>query len=370
MDERDRRADRGPDESAPGIAGGRGMGDDDREVGALLGVVGRRPEIPREDLDAIVGAARVAWREQVAEVAARRGSRRMGTVARVVGLAAVLVLALGVLWWWSGSRSAGVEVTVAQIEAVSGPVGIRAAGGEVATVARGQSVGPGAEIETGGTGEGPGLLSLLLGGGVTVRADSGTLLRIASAEELELLRGAIYVDTGIDGPAPAEGVHGIEVRTVVGTARDVGTRFAVRLLDPREPVLRLRVRDGAVQVEQRGRSFRAGSGDELVLHQDGTVERRQTSAWGDDWEWVLAAAPAFELEGRTLAELLGWVSRETGWNMRYEDEGLASSAEEITLHGSLGALRPDQAPFAVLPGAGLEGTLDGDTLTVRRAPTP
>ena len=36
-------------------------------------------------------------------------------------------------------------------------------------------------------------------------------------------------------------------------------------------------------------------------------------------------------------------------------KGLAAAAEGITLHGSLGDLRPDQAPFAVLPGAGLDG---------------
>lgn len=374
MDERDRRADRGPGGIVEGFAGASTPGDDDREVAALLGVAGPRQEISWEDLDAVTAAARVAWRRKVDEVAAGRRARRtkfVTVMTRVAaGLAAVLVVAVAVLWW-SGRRSGDATAVVAEVEAVTGSVRMTAARGGPEQVVEGLTLGPEAELETGGAAQAVGRLSLRLAGGVTVRADAGTILRVASAEVLELRRGAVYVDTGTDGTpaAPRSGRSpGIEVRTPVGNARDVGTRFAVRLLGAGEPTLRVRVRDGAVLVEQRGASFRAGAGDELVLRGDGTVERRRASVWGDDWSWVLDAAPGFDLEGRTLAEFLDWVSRETGWDVQFEDERLAASAGEITLHGSLGGLRADQAPLAVLPGAGLEGTLQDGTLTVRRSP--
>jgi hypothetical protein len=82
---------------------------------------------------------------------------------------------------------------------------------------------------------------------------------------------------------------------------------------------------------------------------------------------VLEAAAGFEIEGQTLQDLLDWVARETGWQVRFADAELAASAKEIVLHGGIGNLRPDQAPFAVLPGAGLEGELSRGVLTIRRA---
>jgi hypothetical protein len=81
-----------------------------------------------------------------------------------------------------------------------------------------------------------------------------------------------------------------------------------------------------------------------------------------------AAAP-FEIEGSTVAEMLAWVARETGWTVRYEDEDLARAARQMPFEGGGRAareLRPDQAAFYLLPGARLEGRLEHGTLTVRR----
>ena len=152
----------------------------------------------------------------------------------------------------------------------------------------------------------------------------------------------------------------------MGTARDVGTRFAVRIVGPEgRSALLVRVRDGAVLAGQGRRTYRTEAGQELVLHQDGTAERRGAVPYGPEWQWVMEASAGFDVEGRSLQEFLDWVSRETGWRIVLADEGLAESAAGIVLHGGIGGLRPDQAPFAVLPGAGLEGELEDGTLTVR-----
>jgi ferric-dicitrate binding protein FerR (iron transport regulator) len=202
---------------------------------------------------------------------------------------------------------------------------------------------------------------LRLAGGPTVRLDIQTRLRFVSAAALELERGALYVDSGSGSRHAA-----IEIRTPVGTARDIGTRFAVRVLDATKPALIVRVRDGEVLTRHRGHSYLTPAGQELLLRRDGTTERRAASPHGPEWDWVLEASPGFDIEGRSLREFLDWVSSETGWRIVFADPGLADSAAGILLHGSIGNLRPDRAPFAVLPGAGLEGEVVDGTLVVRR----
>ncbi len=245
---------------------------------------------------------------------------------------------------------------VARIELVTGQVQLETDTDEARTITEREPIPLGAALHSG-----QGRASLRLAGGVIVRLDVESRLRFASATVLDLERGALYVDTG-------SGPHGgpIEVRTPLGTARDIGTRFAVRIVEADQTTLLVRVRDGAVLTQQRGRTYRTQAGQELALRRDGTAERRVIPAYGSEWEWVLAASPGFAIEGRTLREFLDWVSRETGWQIRFADASLADSATKIVLHGSVGELRPDQAPFAVLPGAGLKGEIADGTLVVRR----
>ncbi|MEA2599075.1 MAG: transrane sensor [Acidobacteriota bacterium] len=296
---------------------------EEETVRRLLESAGPRPPIPQEDLDAISQAARSAWLTQVRQRTGTSTPRpRRPQRALVLGMAAALALAVGFAWW--GSRRAPTPSTVSWIEALSGPVLVQTVGG------------------------------------VTVRLHAETRLRFVSAAVLALERGAIYVDTG-SGPRSSTA---IVVRTPLGTVRDVGTRFAIQVVDPE--TLLVRVRDGEVLTEHQGRTDRTPAGQELVLRRDGTVERHAVAIHGPAWEWVLETAPGFEIEGRSLREFLDWVSRETGWQIVFADPELARSAGDTVLHGSLGGLRPDRAPFAVLPGAGLEGKLEDGKLVIRR----
>lgn len=324
---------------------------EEETVRQLLDAAGPRPPIPQEDLDAISAAARTAWREQVR----RRAPERRPLRAIAWAMAAALAVAVGLALWW-GSRREPLPPIVARIETLTGPVTIETEANEPRGIAQGEPIPLGASLRSTRLGR----ASLRLAGGTTVRLDTETRVRFASAALLDLERGALYVDTG-SGPQPRTP---IEVRTSVGTARDIGTQFAVRLVSG--SALLVRVRDGAVLTEQRGRTFLTRAGQELKLSRDGTSERREVALSGSDWEWVLAAAPGFDIEGRTLREFLGWVSRETGWRIDFADAGLAASAGGIVLHGSIGELRPDQAPFAVLPGAGLEGKIEDGALVVRQ----
>ncbi|HEX5760947.1 MAG TPA: hypothetical protein VF121_17300, partial [Thermoanaerobaculia bacterium] len=70
--------------------------------------------------------------------------------------------------------------------------------------------------------------------------------------------------------------------------------------------------------------------------------------------------------GATLAEYLGWLARETGWRVVYEDPSLAALAGTIRLHGTIAGMVPDESASVVLPGSGLAWDLEGGTLRLRR----
>ena len=322
-------------------------------VRQLLEAAGPRPPIPEEDLDVISAAARSAWRTQVRQ----RTPERRPLRALPWALAAAVAIAVGLTMWWA-SRGERVPSTVAWIETVTGPVHLESESNDSRAIDRGESIPLGAFLRSTESAR----AAVKLAGGATVRLDTETRVRFVSADVLDLERGAVYVDTGL----VAQPRTALEVRTPLGTARDIGTQFAVRIVGSNGTALLVRVRDGAVLTEQRGHTYRTGAGEELVLRHDGTTERRKVALSGADWEWVLAASPRFDIEGRTLGEFLDWISRETGWRIDFADEGLANSADEIVLHGSIGDLRPDRAPFAVLPGAGLAGEIEDGTLVVQR----
>lgn len=349
---------------------------EERRVRELMERAGPRPEIPAEDLERITAAARESWREAVRD-RGKETAARSTKWTWAMSLAAVLAVAVGVAAWWSSRPAGGPAPEIAHLERVTGSVLLDTVGAVGEGVEVGDAIPAGAVLRVeGGEAGSPGRAALRFlpedgaAGGAVLRLDAGTRLRLVSARIFELERGALYADTDPIAPAaPApSGSGALEVRTPLGTARDLGTRFALRLLEVPERALEVRVRDGAVSVERAGATHVAAAGEELTLHRDGETLRRKIAVHGPEWDWVLAAAPRFTVEGKSLRQLLDWVARETGWTYRFEDEELAASADEITLHGSLGGLRPDQAPFAVLPSAGLEGQLDDGTLIVRRGP--
>lgn len=343
------------------------------QVRRLLEQAGPRPAIPPEDLAAITAAARAAWRGEVerragaatpavdgGEALARYqgfavttpGRRRRPDWVMPALIAAVLALSVGLVWWLAGRSGAAAETVRA--ESVAGNTWIGGAGiGDFRPLRTGETISAGATVHTvtDDAEIAAGRASFRLADGTVLRLDTGTVARFVSPGTVALDQGAIYADSGENG-------SGLTVTTPAGTASDVGTRFTVRLIGPsRRPALEVRVRDGAVAVERGGREWLTPAGEELVVSPGGESHRRPIDPWGPEWEWVLEAAAGYPIEGRTLGELLDWVTRETGWTVRWAEPGLAAGAREIVLRGAIGGLRPDQAPFVVLPGAGLEGEL-------------
>jgi ferric-dicitrate binding protein FerR (iron transport regulator) len=173
---------------------------------------------------------------------------------------------------------------------------------------------------------------------------------------IEVLAGAAYVAT-------AEGSQGFEVRTTLGAVRDVGTQFEVRL---DETSLRLRVRSGKVELGRGATSTTAEAGTETMVTTTGIVVRRMP-AYGSEWAWTTDVAPAFAIEGRTLAAFLEHLAREEGWTLQYADAAVAASAGRTILHGSIEGLRAEEALGVALATSGLQQRLSSGELLVSRA---
>jgi ferric-dicitrate binding protein FerR (iron transport regulator) len=220
----------------------------------------------------------------------------------------------------------------------------------------GDAVFAGAPLET----DGEGRAALRLATGASLRVDVNTRLKWISGSALELLEGALYVDTeGRKG-----GENPLEIVTRWGRVRDRGTQFEVRLAEAR---LRVSVREGVATLSHAGRSYEAPEGFRITLDPLGALRTEPIPLHGQEWDWVLAIAPSFRLEGRTLGEFLEWVARETRWEVRFTDPSAAESRSAIVLHGSVEGLRPDEMPATVLPTCGLRSRLDGHTLFIDSA---
>jgi len=317
----------------------------DDEVRELMEKAGPRPEIPSEDLARIKAAARNVWDE-------RQRERRFLSLRLLALAAAVVVAVIG--WLVVGAqKSRSVESrTIARCVLVTGDVVAAAPDEGDAQVTPSSEFREGTRIQVRN-----GLMTLQTSDGGSVRFAPATNAVLMTETRVALARGAVYVDT--QGRAGS-----IEIVTPFGTARDIGTQFQVRV-DETAETMRVSVREGEVIVRQNGTELSVVEGQGVVLKAGEEVKRAEVATWGEEWSWVVDAAPRFEIEGRTLSDYLDWVSRETGLRVQLDDPMLARVVGETTLHGSTGDLRPNEAVLVVLRGAGLEGEIANGVLTVR-----
>jgi ferric-dicitrate binding protein FerR (iron transport regulator) len=214
---------------------------------------------------------------------------------------------------------------------------------------------PGTVISTyGGRG------TIVLANGVELRLDSDTAVTLDTERSMSLTRGAIYLDSS-HRRGPPETVAIVARGTVI---RDIGTRYEVRLSDQE---LRVRVRDGRVEVLSAFGMREADRGGQLSVTSSGILASRAPTS-GADWDWIVRAVPPPQLEGRPLTEFLAWAEREGGRPIRFADPALERSTAGTIVYGAIETLTVDEAIDVVLPSCGLARRNDGDIITIVAAP--
>src|SRR5262245_8259872 len=315
-------------------------------IDRLLRLAGSRPAGDAERMRRVHDAVHGAWRDSL-----RTRHRRRALGAFVLAAAAVVIAA------WLGRRvpspaPAPLVVSAARRTACAGTLERLDDAGGTARV--GDEAAVGSAFETGSAV----LATFAFTGGGELRMNEGTAVRFIGPRELQLERGAIYLDSG-----PRSG--SLIVRTPVGAVRDVGTRFEVGALTD---VWRVRVREGVVRYEGAVRQ-EATAGSELIVQTDGHVIERPSSTYGAEWAWVVRAAPAFQVEGQTLAAFLDWVTRESGRRVEFSSDELRRTASGTILHGSIEGLTPEDALEVILPTCGLSHRMESERVVVSRPRT-
>ena len=316
-------------------------------VEMLLRKAGRRVEPPDAAYQDVLAAASAAFHRK----AGQRRQRRWLAAAAAASIA--VAIGLAVQWQAPGSRR-----DVAAIERVVGGVELAHGDGWKPLDERGGSLGTGRRLRT----RADGRVALALAGVGSLRLAGDTEVLLDGERRLFVQHGTVYVDSG----SPPAGGR-VEIVTPAGTARDVGTQFELQVAGAR---LRLRVREGSVAIDRGGRSLMGAAGEQLVIDDMGGVSRSTIEPASDAWAWAEALAPLPDIDGRPAAQLIRWVARETGRNLRYESPAIEERAGSVILHGDIRHLPPLAALEAMLATTDLEYVLDGDTIEIRARGEP
>ncbi len=297
-------------------------------IGQLIRNSGQREAIPELVERRVYAKVEAAFREATA------ARRRLKT--RLWAMAAAVLVAIGAgiaMQMTLGPQPVGDPVSFARVSVVRG-----------APVADGAALGVGAAVDIGSaleTGVGA-RLTLILGDGATIRLDEKSRLTVQSADRLELVRGAVYVDSG-----PKAVASNRVVVTPFGDVHELGTQFEVRSAPD---VLRVAVREGSVELKKAGidaNRLQAETG--LDLRADGSVRFFDIEASDNYWAWAETMAPQFTLEAATVYDYLVWVARETGRELVISQDKSSQALKNSQLHGSIEGLSPEDSLAVVLP---------------------
>jgi hypothetical protein len=313
------------------------------QIESLLKLAGERDQPAPEAVERARAAARRSWQRSLETRDARQPEvirkRWLPWRWALAGTFAAIAMTMAATFWPRDRTPIIVEV--ARVSAVDGQVRVATSPVSLASVLRSGEV-----LSTG-----EGRVALAIGDVLSLRADRHTRLRFDAPDELTLLAGAVYVDSG------GLNVHtALRIDTPAGAVRHVGTQFQV-IVD--ESHTRVQVREGRVMMTFKGgEALDLGAGDLADLARGTFKLERGQSGSGAAWEWAAATAPAFDIENRPLSEFLAWLAREHGWRLRYADAATESRAREIRLHGS----------FTGLDAAGMlerAALITGEALSVR-----
>ena len=329
------------------------MSDEEDATAQLLRLAGARAEVPDDRSTRVRERVRREWR-------AGRRRRALGRGAAAIAAVVAASVALLVFIRVNAPRGeAQPQVRIlATAERIQGAPMLHQSGGgqaDLQPLALSAPTHAGDVVETGAASR----AAMRAIDGSSVRIDRQSRVRLIAPAVIELLEGAVYVDT-------SPGSRGFEVRTTLGTVRDLGTRFEVRL---DETSLRLRVRAGTAEIHAGAGVISATAGTEATATARG-VETRRIVIHGSEWEWAAGLAPGLAIEGRALGAFLDHLAGEEGWIVRYADPTLADMAARTVLHGSVDGLQAEDALRVALATSGLEYRLHEGELIVSKPDVP
>jgi ferric-dicitrate binding protein FerR (iron transport regulator) len=320
----------------------------ERSVARLLKLSGER-RMPATEATARAHAAAVdAW--QASLHSARVHKRRQG----LLRIAAVIaVVAVGAVAWNISSISSRAIPIVAHAVIVNGDTTLVTRAGEGHRLIAGAALEAHSLLATQEDGA-----ALEVGDSLSLRIDKHSRLRLVARNEVVLLAGTIYVDSG-GLSAHSE----LRIRTPAGEVRHEGTQYQVSV---KTGQTHIQVREGRVRFTDvaQARAAHIVAGEELDVDAQGNLQRRAAVGFGPEWEWASALATPLDTENRPLVEFLAWMAREHGWQLRYATPRLEREVQSIRLHGVTQGSTPEQTLQRVALITGLPMRVDDGVLVI------
>lgn len=310
-----------------------------------------RERPPHETEQAIRASLHGQWKD------ATQGRRRWQKRWLFAAAASILIAVFAGSALFRSPLQVATAIEVASVEVIRGNVSVDStASGAVASL---DSLGI---LETGqqvSTAHEAGF-SALWQNGIAIRVDQNSRIRIISQAEIQLVSGRVYVDTSRADSASAS----LFVSTPAGPVRHVGTRYMIAVNLGSTSVS---VREGQVLFGDDQEA--ASSGERLVLTASGERRREVTPVYGDNWHWTENLVQPFDSNGRTVAEFLTWVERESGRTVQYASPAALSLAAETRLRGEID-LGPMPALALVMQSTDLQSQVVQGTILVSQGSPP
>jgi ferric-dicitrate binding protein FerR (iron transport regulator) len=305
-------------------------------------LTGPRPAVPDETARRVKAAVHRHWHDTVE---ANRRPRRLRTGLALAAAAAILTT-LGLVAW-DRFGTGNIDEAPVLVAAVQGS----------ASWSSGDRLEYGSDVSTGTNGA----IVLQSPTGHSIRIDANSRILLLESDLITMDRGRLYIDSsGSKEPAG----NPMNIRTSLGDIRETGTQYEIRLSDTG---LRVRTREGRVDVAHDQGVLVAEAGEELRIGRYGDVTRGTIRSDSGEWDWAVRLAPMMTIEGRPVMQFLGWAARERGLELQFEDVDLLAEAADTVLSGSIQGMSLDQALEAVLPTCGMTHRIHNGTLTVLRA---
>ncbi len=291
---------------------------DDEVLEALFRHVSSRQRPPREVEQEIRESLHAEWAQQNRQ---RRVRKR--TLSLAIAAAAILAL-FALTNTLRQPVNDGQRPMLATVEKSSGDVFVQGAAEQNSRLLESTKLHRGDVLSTIQAAR----IALSWSNGESVRIDQNSRVVLISKTEIELLSGSIYVDSAgaiIKGKA-------FRILTPSGPVTHIGTQYITTVAGAD---VTISVREGEVTIGSGRKKAVAMQGQKLHISEDGQQSISTIPIFGEDWQWTEQVAPGFDMEGRSLKELLDWVARETGRSVAYESTQSEIAAATTRLHGKL-----------------------------------
>jgi hypothetical protein len=180
-----------------------------------------------------------------------------------------------------------------------------------------------------------------LDNGNSFRVDENTQLQLVNRNEIHLSQGQIYVESAQQQPTSK-----LLIKTDIAEVNHIGTRYLVSLLKDK---LNVAVREGKVVINNKEVTNQVEHGFEASIDTTGNYQHHPISSHDKKWGWTQKIAKSFNIQDKTVAEYLQWVSNETGYEILWQSTSNKVDANKVKLSGSINGVLPIESLDVIMP---------------------